>query len=132
MPEVPWTDLEESSSRAHLIVGVVPADAQAATPFELDLRVALLSRLARHLKLRGIYAIASREGIAREVHLVLQEAEDAATLAEALKAGESGEHPVYASRRTFRCDNPAAAAIEARLREETAVARGDGNRRKDQ
>ena len=95
------------------------------TPGELKLRTELLFRLARHLQLRGAYAIADfpEDDISRDVRCMVQHAGDAAVLAEVLKAEEGGDYPEYASHRTFSCDDQAAAAIEARLREENIVMR---------
>jgi hypothetical protein len=125
MPEVLWADMEQSCPKAHLIVAVVPAEETAVTASALKLRVELLARLARHLQLRGVYAIADfpEDNISRDVRFMVQHAEEAAALAEVLKAEDSADHPEYASYRTFRCDDQAAAAIEARLREETMVSR---------
>jgi hypothetical protein len=123
MPEVSWTNMKQSFPKAHLIVGIVPA-ADVVGTGGLKLRVELLARLARHLQLSGSYAIADvPEGIGQQVHCILEQPEDAVALANALEASEGTDHPDYASHRTFRCDNAAAAAIEGRLREETAIPR---------
>lgn len=125
MAEVSWTEMKENRPRSHLIVAVVPAADLGGMASGLKLRVELLARLARHLQLSGCYAIADfPEGIGREVHCLVEDPEDAVSLAKALEADEPADHPEYASHRRFRCDNLAAAAIEARLRDETTVARG--------
>jgi hypothetical protein len=120
MPELTWEDMQKNCPKAHLIVAMVPPEGTAVTPGALKLRVELLVRLARHLQLRGAYAIADfpEDNICRDVRCMVQHAEEAAAFAEAVKAEEGGDHPEYASHRTFRCDDQAAAAIEARLREE--------------
>ena len=124
MPEVSWTEMEQNRAHAHLIACVVPAADLGGTASGLKLRVDLLARLARHLQLSGSYAIADfAEGIGREVHCIVADAQDAASLADALQADAPADHPEYASHRSFRCDNVAAAAIEARLREATTAAR---------
>jgi hypothetical protein len=58
MPELTWAEMQKSSPNAHLIVATVPPEGTAVTPGALKLRVELLARLARHLQLRGAYAIA--------------------------------------------------------------------------
>ena len=121
MPELTWADMHKSCPKAHLIVAVVPAEEADAGCVKTS--SSLLVRLARHLQLRGAYAIEDfpEDDISRDVRCVVQHAEEAAAIAEAVKAEEGGHHPKYASHRTFRCDDQAAAAIEARLREENIV-----------
>jgi hypothetical protein len=119
MPELTWEDMQKNCPKAHLIVAMVPAQEGAVTPGELKLRAELLVRLARHLQLQGAYAIADfpEDDISKDVRCMVQHPGEAAALAKILNAEESGDHPEYASHRTFRCDDQAAAAIETRLRE---------------
>jgi hypothetical protein len=74
MPELTWAEMQKSSPNAHLIVATVPPEGTAVTPGALKLRVELLARLARHLQLRGAYAIAGfpEDDISRDVRCAVQ------------------------------------------------------------
>ena len=103
MPELTWEDMQKNCPNAHLIVAVVPPQEGPVTPSALKLRTELLVRLARYLQLRGAYAIADfpEDDIRSDVRCIVEHAEEAAALAEILKAEESDDHPEYASHRPF-------------------------------
>ena len=96
---------------AHVVTGLLPGEDAAAGLGRA--RGFLLGRLARVLPVSGMYAIAEiveRDGT--HVQCALASASDAAELAEAVGANDSGCHSRWASRRTFRFDSAAAEAIE--------------------
>ena len=102
--------MREFAAAAHVISGLLPSEDAAAGL--AGVRGILLGRLARTLRLSDKYAIAEiveRDGT--HVQCALASASDAAELAEAVGANDSGCSR-WASRRSFQFDHAAAKAIE--------------------
>ena len=115
MPQVSWqTMMKEFPAAAHVVTGLLPSE-DAAVGLAGS-RSFLLGRLARILCPSGMYAIAEiveRDGT--HVQCALASASDAAELAEAVSANDSGCCSRWASRRSFLFDDAAAKAIERAL-----------------
>ena len=99
MPQVSWqTMMKEFPAAAHVVTGLLPSE-DAAVGLAGS-RSFLLGRLARILCPSGMYAIAEiveRDGT--HVQCALASASDAAELAEAVGASDSGCYSHWASRR---------------------------------
>ena len=105
--------MREFAAAAHLVTGLLPREDAAAGL--AGVRGILLGRLARTLRLSGVYAIAEiveRDGT--HVQCALASASDAAELAEAVGANESACSR-WASCRSFQFDHAAAKVIERAL-----------------
>jgi hypothetical protein len=115
MPQVSWqTMMREFPAAAHVVTGLLPSEDAAAGLGRV--RGFLLGRLARALPVSGMYAIAEiveRDGT--HVQCALASASDAAELAEAVGANDSGCYSRWASHRSFLFDDAAAKAIERAL-----------------
>ena len=99
---------------AHLVAGLLPIEDAAGTLAKI--RGLLLARLAKSIPLTGTYAIAEiveRDGT--HVQCALASASDAAELAEAVGANDTGCYSRWASRRSFLFDDATAKAIERAL-----------------
>jgi hypothetical protein len=106
--------IREFPAAAHVVTGLLPSEDAAAGLGRV--RGFLMGRLARTLCLSGMYAIAEiveRDGT--HVQCALASARDAAELAEAVNANDSGCYSHWASRRSFLFDDAAAKAIERAL-----------------
>ena len=99
MPQVSWqTMMKEFPAAAHVVTGLLPSE-DAAVGLAGS-RSFLLGRLARILCPSGMYAIAEiveRDGT--HVQCAFASASDAAELAEAVGASDSGCYSHWASRR---------------------------------
>jgi hypothetical protein len=115
MTEVSWqTMIREFPAAAHVVTGLLPNEEAAAGLARI--RGSLLGRLARALPVSDMYAIAEiveRDGT--YVQCALASARDAALLAEAVDANDTGCYSRWASRRSFLFDDAAAKAIERAL-----------------
>jgi hypothetical protein len=115
MSEVSWRKMmKEFPAAAHVVTGFLPREYAAVGLAEC--RSFLLRRLAGTLCLSDMYAIAEiveRDGT--HVQCALASASDAAQLAEAVRASDSGCYSCWASRRRFLFDDAAAQAIERAL-----------------
>jgi hypothetical protein len=115
MSEVSWRKMmKEFPATAHVVTGLVPREDAAVGLAEG--RSFLLRRLAGTLCLSGMYAVAEiveRDGT--HVQCALASASDAAKLAEAVGADDSGCHSRWASRGQFLFDDAAAQAMERAL-----------------
>jgi hypothetical protein len=115
MSQVSWqTMMKEFPAAAHLVTGLLPSE-DAAVGLAGS-RSFLLGRLAGILCPSGLYAIAEiveRDGT--HVQCALASASDAAELAEAVGASDSGCYSRWASRRIFLFDDAAAKTIEHAL-----------------
>ena len=99
---------------AHVVTGMLPSE-DAAVGLAGS-RSFLLGRLVRILCPSGMYAIAEiveRDGT--HVQCAFASASDAAELAEAVGASDSGRYSHWASRRKFLFDDAASKAIEGAL-----------------
>jgi hypothetical protein len=100
MPQVSWqTMMSEFPAAAHVVTGLLPSEDAASGLGRV--RGFLLGRLARALPVSGLYAIAEiveRDGT--HVQCALASASDAAELAEAVGANDSGCYSRWASRRS--------------------------------
>ena len=106
--------MKEFPAAAHLVTGLLPSE-DAAVGLAGS-RSFLLGRLAGILCPSGLYAIAEiveRDGT--HVQCVFASASDAAELAEAVGASDSGCDSHWASRRKFLFDDAASKAIEGAL-----------------
>ena len=115
MSQVSWqTMMREFPAAAHVVTGLLPSEDAAAGLGKV--RGFLMGRLARTLCPSGTYAIAEiveRDGT--HVQCALASASEAAELAEAVGASDSGCYSRWASRRTFLFDDAAAKTIEHAL-----------------
>jgi hypothetical protein len=115
MTEGSWqTMMREFPAAAHVVTGLLPSE-DAAVGLAVG-RSFLLRRLAGTLCLSGPYAfpeIVERNGT--HVQCALASASDAAQLAEAVGANDSGCYSRWASRRSFLFDDAAAKAMERAL-----------------
>jgi hypothetical protein len=115
MPQVSWqTMMSECPAAAHVVTGLLPREDAAAG--RAGTRGFLLGRLARTLRLSGMYAIAEiveRDGT--HVQCALASASEAAKLAEAVGATDNGCYSRWASGWSFQFDDSAAKAIERAL-----------------
>jgi hypothetical protein len=115
MSQVSWqTMMREFAAAAHVVTGLLPSEDAAAGL--AGARGILLGRLAKTLRLSDMFAIAEiveRDGT--HVQCALASANDAAELAEAVSAKNSGSPSRWASRRSFIFDDAAAKAIERAL-----------------
>jgi len=115
MTEVSWRKvMREFPAAAHVVTGLLPREDAAVGLAES--RSFLLRRLAGTLCLSGMYAIAEiveRDGT--HVQCALASASDAAQLAEAVGASDSGCYACWASRSSFLFDDAAAKAMECAL-----------------
>jgi hypothetical protein len=108
MPEVTWHTMMLEHPRAHLIVGVV------SEAGNIKLRKALLARLAKGLRLFGLYAfIRERDGT--RIYCALSDSTDAEKLATFLGATSSGGPSHFPSRRTFTFNEATAIKIDQAL-----------------
>ena len=114
MRELSWQAMTRKYPAPYVVAGwLPPGDAAAGLG---RLRRALLERLARALALSDDYAIA--EIIERDgtyIQCGLASASDAAELAEAVSAIDTGSRSAWASHWRFRFDEAAATAIESAL-----------------
>jgi hypothetical protein len=115
MSQVSWqTMMREFAAAAHVVTGLLPSEDAAAGL--AGSRGILLGRLAKTLRLSDMFAIAEiveRDGT--HVQCALASASDAAQLAEAVGANDSGCSSRWASRRSFLFDDAAAKAMERAL-----------------
>lgn len=113
MPEISWLTMNRLNPAGHLVVGVVPMEGEAGG---LKIRAALLSRVARALRLTGLYAIIDLpERSGNEIHCMLENAGDAERLAKAVGASETAPPRGGASRRSFVFDDRAMSVLQAIL-----------------
>ena len=97
MPEISWLTMNRLNPAGHLVVGVVPTEGEAGG---LKMRAALLARVARALRLTGLYAIIDLpERSGNEIRCMLEKAADAERLAKAVGASEEASAHGVASRR---------------------------------
>ena len=112
MTEVSWqTMMREFPAAAHVVSGLLPSEDAAAGISSI--RSSLLRRLVRALPVSDMYDIAEiveRDGT--YVQCALASASDAALLAEAVDANDTGCYSRWASRKSFLFDDAAARAIE--------------------
>jgi hypothetical protein len=115
MLQVSWQMMMmEFPAAGHVVTGLLPSEDAAAGLAAV--RRTLLGRLATTLRLFDMYAIAEiveRDGT--HVQCALASASDAAELADAVGASDSGCNSRWASRRNFQLDDAAAKAIERAL-----------------
>jgi len=105
---------KEFAAAAHVVTGLLPSEDAAAGLGKV--RSSLMGRLAKILCPSGTYAIAEiveRDGT--YVQCALASASDAAELADAVGASDSGYYSRWVSRRKFLFDDVAAKAIERAL-----------------
>jgi hypothetical protein len=120
MPEVSWLTMRRLNPGAHLVVGVVPPDGRSEAS-GLKMRAALLSRLARALRLTGLYAIIDlRERSGNEIRCAFEKPVDAERLAEAVGASVETRYPGWAS---FLFDAAAVTSLETILRNKGSATR---------
>ena len=119
MPEVSWRLLMREHPAPHLVAGIMPAAAdEPADAACHKLRLALLARLARSLRLHGLYALAAiPERSGNAIQCALARRDDAERLGAAVGAAATGDLPGFASQRSFRFDAAAAEAIARSLRQ---------------
>jgi hypothetical protein len=106
--------MSECPAAAHVVTGSLAREDAAAG--RAGTRGFLLGRLARTLRLSGMYAIAEiveRDGT--HVQCALASASEAAKLAEAVGATDNGCCSRWGSRWSFQFDDSAAKAIERAL-----------------
>jgi len=121
MPEVSW--LSRLNPGAHLVVGVVPLDGRSEAS-GLKMRAALRSRLARALRLTGLYAIIDLpERSGNEIRCAFEKPVDAEGLAEAVGASVETRYPRWASQRSFLFDAAVVTSLETTLRDTGSAAR---------
>ncbi|MPZ36036.1 MAG: hypothetical protein GEV13_34625 [Rhodospirillales bacterium] len=105
------------------MVGVVPPDGRSEAS-GLKMRAALLSRLARALRLTGLYAIIDlRERSGNEIRCAFEKPVDAERLAEAVGASVETRYPGWASQRSFLFDAAAVTSLETILRNKGSATR---------
>ena len=114
MRELSWQAMTRKYPAPYVVAGWLPPEDAAAGLGKR--RRALLERLARALPLSGDYAIA--EIIERDgayIQCGLASASDAAELADAVSAIDTGSRSAWARHWRFRFDEAAAIAIESAL-----------------
>jgi hypothetical protein len=114
MRELSWQAMTRKYPAPYVVAGWLPPEDAAAGLGKL--RRSLLERLARALPLSGDYAMA--EIIERDgtyIQCGLASASDAADLAEAVGAADTGSRSAWARHWRFRFDEAAAIAIESAL-----------------
>jgi glycosyltransferase involved in cell wall biosynthesis len=114
MRELSWQAMTRKYPAPYVVAGWLPPEDAAAGLGKL--RRSLLERLARALPLSGDYAMA--EIIERDgtyIQCGLASANDAAELAEAVSAIDTGSRSAWARHWRFRFDEAAAIAIEGAL-----------------
>jgi hypothetical protein len=117
MPEISWLTMRRINPAAHLVVGVIPA-AEEAEASGLKMRAALLSRVARALRLTGLYAIVDLpERSGNEIRCSFEKPADADRLAKAVGASDETRYPGWASQRSFLFDAAAVTSLQATLRD---------------